>query len=175
MNTSPMASRHHIIRLGFTLSLLAWSFGAVLLGLGNAFIAPVEMAVIDRSPEAHTQPNLTTTTAQHTGSHHHSEAHQSQQDQHSHHKAMATEAVPAADANPGHQSAHHDTTGALPAHCLFCLDGLAPSTLPQINLDTKPALSTADNPGLCKPSVGFCQVVMTPPLRSPPVHQFAQA
>ena len=42
MNPSPMDWRQKITGSGLTLSLLAWSFGALLLGLGNAFIGPVD-------------------------------------------------------------------------------------------------------------------------------------
>jgi len=86
-------------RAGIALSLFTWIFGAFLLGMGNAYFGV---------SSEHTD---SAETAQH--------AHQPLAGQGQHDVGNEPRAGSAA------HSAHAEPNEPLPAHCLFCLDGLA--------------------------------------------------
>ena len=168
-----MGWRHRIFRSGFTLSLLAWGFGAVLLGLGNAFIGPVEKVSTDMGSGGHSQLSLTSTAHANIDRHQHQPEKSANSGQDTHQHSSKTGAVQSSGSVAAHQTSHHATTGALPAHCLFCLDGLSPSSLPRLYLYPGPALGTAKNSTRCKPSIGFCYADVSPPARAPPTPLFS--
>lgn len=106
MQTSPKlarAMRHPIFSLtGIALSLFAWVFGAFLLGMGNAYFGVDGEFAAQRVSEQSTQ--------------------------HDHHQLVGYGLNDAGNqprtGSLGH-SAHATPNEPLPAHCLFCLDGLA--------------------------------------------------
>jgi hypothetical protein len=160
--------RQQISRSGAALSLLAWSFGAILLGLGNAFIGPVDTGLtqLDRSSITLTtderkavDPLLSNADAKHL--------------LHTHHTVSEDDAAQVRSLAPHHQTTHHDATGPLPAHCLFCLDGLSPLSIPPLDLYSAPAFDTAANLRFAALSLGFPYTGLIPPVRAPPLVQFS--
>lgn len=160
--------RQQIIRSGSELSLLAWSFGAVLLGLGNAFIGPVDtdFSQLDRSPialaaDGHRPVNSQLSSAD------------TKHSQHTHLTAVEDDGAQSPDLAPHHQTPHHDRAGPLPAHCLFCLDGLSPLSIPPLDPYSAPAFAAAGNLRLATLSRAFSYTALTPPVRAPPPVQFS--
>ena len=96
-------------RIGTALCLSAWVFGAFLLGLGNAYFGGsgdfnARADTVDSTSHAHhpfAQHNL----------------HDVGRDQHALHAPSSTGSMA--------HSAHAGSNEPIPAHCLFCLDGLA--------------------------------------------------
>ena len=156
--------RRQIIRTGSAMSLLAWSFGAVSLGLGNAVIGPVdtEFSQLDRSP-------IPLTADGHRPVNSHLGPADAKHPPHTHLTAAKDDAAQ----SPGVAPRHHDPTGPLPAHCLFCLDGLSPLAVPTLDLFSTPAFGAAGNLRLATLSREFSPTTLSPPVRAPPLVQFS--
>ena len=163
-----MKWRRHIVRSGSVCALLAWALGAVLLGLGNAFIKPVETGLLqfDRAtPAAHVfapvDPHLVGADAMAL--------------QHTHHADPSNE--PAHPDSPAshHETPHHEASGPLPAHCLFCLDGLSASSISLVTFYLTPVLGATTHLRSVTSSVGFADTSLTPPVRAPPALPILQA
>jgi hypothetical protein len=160
--------RRQIIRTGSAMSLLAWSFGAVLLGLGNAVIGPVdiELSQLDRSP-------IPLTADGHRPVNSHLGPADAKHPPHTHLTAAKDDAAQSPGVAPHHQPRHHDPTGPLPAHCLFCLDGLSPLAVPTLDLFSTPGFAAAGNLRLATLSREFSHTTLSPPVRAPPLVRFS--
>lgn len=108
-----MAIKHLFLRIGFTLALCAWVFGALLLGAGNAYFGvtggqePTAHSANKHSDAANVAHEFGTGHADHLAH----EGHGS----HANHRAI----------RKVDHSGHSPFGEPLPAHCLFCIDGLA--------------------------------------------------
>lgn len=150
-----------ILRPGYSLTLFAWAFGAILLGLGNAFIGPVAV----KAPASPGGSEIAAT--QQLNSPHHLE-HEGDDLVHGHHTATA-DSVSGHSQTASNGQGHHSLSGALPAHCLFCLDGLSPSAVMLIRLGLKPHSEPSVS---LPPQTSFAVVfdlVQTPKVRAPPL------
>jgi len=168
MNPSPMDWRQKITGSGLTLSLLAWSFGALLLGLGNAFIGPV-----DTEFSGLHGASLSSTALDRESADQHSMGVHTEQPPAFHYADLGSDGTHAHGSAPHQQTAHHEASGPLPAHCLFCLDGLSASAFPPLDIHCAPVFGAANSERFKAPSIGLCFSHLTPPVRAPPPFQFS--
>lgn len=153
--------RLHILRPGYFLTLFAWAFGAILLGLGNAFIGPVTL----NAPALPGGSEIAATQQLHSLHH---LGHEGDDLVHGHHTAT-TDSGSRHDQTPSNGHGHHSLSGALPAHCLFCLDGLSPSAVALISLGLQPHSEPSISRPLQTPFAVVFDLVQTPKVRAPPL------
>ena len=145
-------------RIGTVLCLSAWIFGAFLLGMGNAYFGI--------SGDVHRSVGIEDST-------HH--AHQPFANHELHNVGDGNNAAHAlfSTGSMGH-GAHAGSNEPLPAHCLFCLDGLAATgdTYPLVRiLFTEPPRL----PPLTPYTRIFAQAYLPRPAsRAPPAHSPAR-
>ena len=141
-------------RIGFALSLAAWLFGAFLLGMGNAYFGV--------SGEFNRLAGDTDSSQQ---THHQLHQHRvNDADINQHDELSSSDTI-----SMGH-GAHAQPNQPLPAHCLFCLDGLAASG------DTFPVVRAlydeiSSLPGFAQYTRALAQKYHPrPATRAPPAH-----
>jgi hypothetical protein len=127
-----MAVKLVFLRTGFTLSLCAWVFGALLLGAGNAYFGVTG----GQAPTAHTA-NMHSDAGAYAHESGTGPADHLAHEGHGSHSNLKT------IRNVDHGS-HSPFGQPLPAHCLFCIDGLAATVallaLLLVQLTNSPAL-----------------------------------